>query len=254
MVQAIIFDLDGTLVQTEKLKAQAYAIAVQKIRNLAQPDARAIDAYKEALGSGRDVASRHVMDKLNLEKELRPLMPQYRASEPAAVLTEIRTGIYHQMIADPGVIARHRWTYTLELLRIARENRCRIALATMSHLNDTLFILRALDIDRAFDVVVTAEDVVHTKPDPEIYQVAARKLDVPPGDCLVIEDSPNGVQSATAAGMKVIAFATPFTFEGLHSKRISQILKDVMIAHHPEEIIELAHNYLINNPPNQETN
>ena len=53
MISAIIFDLDGTLVQTEKLKAQAYAIAAQQVQGLAQPDDRAIEAYREIVGAAR---------------------------------------------------------------------------------------------------------------------------------------------------------------------------------------------------------
>lgn len=59
MIQAIMFDLDGTLVQSEKLKALSYAIAVQRLRRLAEPDPLAIEAYREIVGSARDVASRH---------------------------------------------------------------------------------------------------------------------------------------------------------------------------------------------------
>ena len=58
MINAIMFDLDGTLVQSEKLKARSYAIAVQRLRQLPVPDDRAIEAYREIVGAARDVASR----------------------------------------------------------------------------------------------------------------------------------------------------------------------------------------------------
>jgi phosphoglycolate phosphatase-like HAD superfamily hydrolase len=70
MIKAIIFDLDGTLVQTEKLKAHSYAVAVQRLRGLPEPDPRAIEAYREIVGAASDVASRHVMEKLGLKNEL----------------------------------------------------------------------------------------------------------------------------------------------------------------------------------------
>ena len=53
-----MFDPDGTLVQSEKLKAQSYAVAAQRILGLSEPDPRAIEAYREIVGSSRDVASR----------------------------------------------------------------------------------------------------------------------------------------------------------------------------------------------------
>jgi len=64
MIKAIIFDLDGVLVQTEKLKSIAYAKAVQRIRGLSEPDFRAGEAYQEVVGAPRETTSRHVMTKL----------------------------------------------------------------------------------------------------------------------------------------------------------------------------------------------
>ena len=55
MISAIIFDLDGTLVQSEKLKALSYAIAVQRLHGSSEPDPRAIEAYKEIVGAAREV-------------------------------------------------------------------------------------------------------------------------------------------------------------------------------------------------------
>ena len=67
MIQAIVFDLDGTLVQSEKLKAEAYAIAVQRLRGLPEPDPQAIEAYQSVVGASREVAAQFVMDQLALE-------------------------------------------------------------------------------------------------------------------------------------------------------------------------------------------
>jgi len=70
----------------------------------------------------------------------------------------------------------------------------------------------------AFDFVATRDDVERGKPDPEIYQLVARELDVPPAECLVIEDSPSGVKAALAAGMWCVAVTTPFTRQRIHAK------------------------------------
>ena len=63
MIRAITFDLDGTLVQSEKLKAQAYAIAVQRLRGLPEPDSRAVEAYREIVVA----TSRHGKTRGELE-------------------------------------------------------------------------------------------------------------------------------------------------------------------------------------------
>ena len=133
MIRSIMFDLDGTLVQSEKLKALSYAIAAQRIQGLSEPDARAIEAYREIVGASRDVASRHVMDSLDIEGDLRPLMAEHNASEPWEVLTALRTAIYTEMVADPQVIRDKQWPHTVGLLRVARETFCQTSLATMSY-------------------------------------------------------------------------------------------------------------------------
>ncbi len=237
MISAIMFDLDGTLVQTEKLKAFSYAVAAQRLRQLAEPDPRAIEAYREIVGAARDVASRHILDSLGLEAETRPLMAEYGVAEPWQVLTAMRTRTYNEIVADPQVLRDNQWPHTVGLLRVAKDTHCRTALATMSYRKEALHVLRALDLERSLDVILTREDVQQAKPDPEIYLLAAEKLGVQPQDCLVLEDSPNGVRAAVAAGTNVIAVATPFTIAGLHS---SQVLEHAWVVHDPEKLIEVV--------------
>ena len=237
MIRAIMFDLDGTVVQSEKLKSLSYAIAVQRLRGLSEPDPRAIEAYREIVGEARDVASRHIVETLGLDSDLRPLMVQHGASEPAEVLTAMRTEIYDDMVADPQVIRDNQWPHTVGLLRVARETFCRTALATMSYRKEALHVLKALDIEESLDEVLTREDVENPKPDPEIYLLAAQRLEVQPQDCLVLEDSPSGVRAGVAAGMNVIAVATPFTIAALHS---SQVLEHAWMVHKPEALLEVV--------------
>ena len=237
MINAIMFDLDGTLVQSEKLKALSYAMAAQRLRRLPEPDQRAIEAYREIVGSAREVASRHIMDSLNLENELGALTADYGVSEPWEVLTAIRTEIYDGMVADPQVIRDNQWPHTIGLLRVAHEAACRTALATMSYREEAMHVLRSLDLEQYLDEILTREDVEQPKPDPEIYLLAAERLEVRPQDCLVLEDSPNGVRAAVAAGMNVIAVATPFTIAGLHT---SHVLEHAWVVHEAEQLLDVV--------------
>jgi len=107
----------------------------------------------------------------------------------------------------------------------------------MSQRDEALHVLRSLELEETLDLVLTREDVQNPKPDPEIYLLAAHKLDVPPEECLVLEDSPNGVQAGVAAGMNVIAVATPFTIAGLHS---SQVLDHAWVVHDPAQLLEVV--------------
>ncbi len=215
MIRAAFFDLDGTLVQTERLKAQAYAQAAQEVLGLDAPDLRAVDAYREAVGSSREVASRHVMARLGLEAVLTPLMEANGASEPAEVLTKLRLRIYNAMVSDAQLLWEHRWPHALGLLHLWGEEGCATGVATMSMRREALWVLDTLGVTHLLDFVLTREDVTKPKPDPEIYLKAASQAEVPPSDCLVIEDSSPGVQAALAAGMHVVAAATPFTESGL---------------------------------------
>ena len=189
MIRAIMFDLDGTLVQSEKLRAQSYAIAVQRLRSLPEPDKRAVEAYRETVGAFQDVASRHIIDSLGLESDLQPLIGQYHASETWEVLEAMGKKVYEDMVSDPQVIRDNRWPHTIGLLRVARETYCKTALATNSYRKDALDVLQALDLQQSLDLVLTREDVQQPKPEPEIYLLAAEKLDVPPQECLVAHRS-----------------------------------------------------------------
>ncbi len=234
MIKAFLFDLDGTLVQTEKLKSLSYAIAVQRLRGLAEPDQRAIKAYQEIIGATQDVASQHIMEKLNLEEDLRSLMKEYNVTTPAAVLMQMWTNIYPKMVADPSVLKNNQWPHTVELLRIASKT-CSIGIVTGSPRKAVLHVLHALGIEKMVDLIVSGDDVEHGKPDPESYLLAAKKLEVLPAECLVLEDSVNGVRAAHSAGMNIIAIATPFTNAGLHA---STLVEECCIVHNPEELPE----------------
>ena len=95
--------------------------------------------------------------------------------------------------------------------------------------------LARLKINNYFNVVIAREDVMKPKPDPEIFLIAAKKLDVPPNECVVIEDAIHGVEAAKKAGMIAIGVCSPIhstfekadlsvhSLEELDSKRILEL-------------------------------
>ena len=86
-----------------------------------------------------------------------------------------------------------------------------------------------------YDVIVSGEDVTHSKSDPKSYLFAAKKLRVLSRECLVMEDSVNGIRATAVAGMHVVAIATPFTNTGPYS---SEIIEDARIVHEPGKLAE----------------
>ena len=237
MITAILFDMDGVLVDNEKLKGLSVGIAVQRLRGLAEPDPQGIQAYREMVGASREVVSRHIVDRLSLEPDLRPIMSEYAASEPWEALGAMRRAIYDDMVADPQLVRDNQWPHTVGLLRLAKENNCKTALATLSARAEALHFVRALGLEQFLDLVLAREDVKNGKPAPDIYLLAAEKLEVEPQDCVVIEDSPNGVRAGVAAGMNVVAFGTPFTIDSLHS---AQIVDHRWIVHDPDKLLEVV--------------
>jgi beta-phosphoglucomutase-like phosphatase (HAD superfamily) len=169
------------------------------------------------VGASREVATSHIIQRLDLAETLPPLLAEHGDASGIELLTRLRKTIYDDMVSDLQVIRDNRWPHTIDLLRTAKETLCRTALATMSHREETLHVLRALDIEDSLEAVLSREDVREPKPDPDIYVLAAQRLGTAPEDCLVIEDSPNGARAAIAAGMDVIAMATPFTTMRLHA-------------------------------------
>ncbi len=220
MIRAAIFDLDGTLVKTEWLKSLSYAKAVQALSPTPVAAEAAQEVFKEVVGRSREEVSATLLQRFGLEAVARARLGEHDAQYPWQVLARLRLRLYDEMLADAAVLRANQWPHNVELLRAARRGGCRTALASMSYCDQVKRILRAVGLEDQFDAILSRDDVEHPKPDPEIYLLAARLIEAQPEDCLVIEDSPAGVQAAVAAGMNCIAVATPLTRERLHSQNL----------------------------------
>jgi len=219
MIRAMIFDLDGTLVQTERLKAESYARAAAELRPEVN-EAEVVEAFKEVVGLSRREVAQTLLKRFGLEAAARARMDEFGVETPWQAYVRIRLRHYDDMLADPDVIRAGQWPHNMALLETARQTGCRLGLATMSYCEQVRRVLAILGLAEAFDFVASRDDVEHGKPDPEIYLLVAAELDVKPAECLVIEDSPAGVQAAINAGMTVIAVSTPFTQKRLHTANL----------------------------------
>jgi len=219
LINTMIFDLDGTLVQTEKLKAQSYAKAAVSLRpELAE--STVIEAFRDVVGLSRREVAQMLLARFDLAETAVAQQAAFGVQTPWQAYVQLRLQIYNQMLADPQVLQQNQWPHTVALLHAARRGCDKIGLATMSHCEQALHVLRILNLTDAFDFVATRDDVTNGKPDPEIYLLVASELAVEPANCLVIEDSPAGVAAGLAAGMHVLAISTPFTRERLHESNL----------------------------------
>lgn len=221
MIRAMIFDLDGTLVQTEKLKALSYAKAVVDLCPQEIQEAEVIEAFKEVVGLSRKEVAERLIVRFDLEESLnRRMMNDLGVDTPWQTFIQMRLQYYEELLADPNILRNNQWPHNMALLQAARNAKCQIGLATMSYCIQVQRVLKILDLEHTFDFVASRDDVEHGKPDPEIYNLVATELAVPAEECLVIEDSSSGVKAALAAGMRVIAVTTPFTRDAFHKNRI----------------------------------
>jgi HAD superfamily hydrolase (TIGR01509 family) len=212
----MVFDLDGTLVQTERLKALSYARAAIELCPHEITEEEVLEAFKEVVGLSRQKVAQALVDRFNLESAARVRMAEFGVSAPWQAFVQVRLRIYEEMLADPEVLLSNQWPHNMALLEEARRAHCKVGLATMSYCAQVQRVLEILNLTDTFDFVASRDDVEHGKPDPEMYLLVAGELGVPPSECLVVEDSPTGVKAGLAAGMDVVAVSTPFTRRRLH--------------------------------------
>ena len=217
MITAAIFDLDGTLVKTEQLKALSYARAAMELRPDTFQEADLLRAFKDVVGMSRQDVALMLLQRFGLEEAARARMTEFGVGTPWQAFVQIRLDHYEAMLADTRLLCRSQWPHNVALLHEVRAMGCKVGLATMSHCSQTQRVLKLVGLSHAFDFVATRDDVEHGKPDPEIYLLVARELDVLPHECLVVEDSPAGVKAALNAGMYVAAVSTPLTGDLLHA-------------------------------------
>jgi beta-phosphoglucomutase len=241
MIRAMIFDLDGTLVQTERLKAISYARAAAELCPHEISEQLVIGAFKEVVGLPRQEVAQTLVDRFDLQEKAADRMKEFGVSTPWQAFIQVRLEHYENMLTDPQVLLDHRWPHNLQLLDEARKANCLTGLATMSSCRQAQRVLEILDLHAAFDFVATRDDVNQGKPDPEIYNLVASELDAAAQQCLVIEDSPAGVRAALAAGMMCIAVTTPFTRAAVHEQ---ELLDERWVVDDPEQLLTVVQDAL----------
>ncbi len=113
-----------------------------------------------------------------------------------------------------------------EFLQALKESGIKTAVATSGPIENVRFVLDGLGFQDAFDAIITGVDVRESKPDPAIFLLAAKRLGLAPGECVVFEDSPPGIKAGKAAGCHCIALATTHSADELRQYQPDRIIKD----------------------------
>lgn len=210
--EALVFDMDGLLFDSERV--------VQRTWNMAG----------EELGAGQ--VGEQIVHTLgmNLKSRTEFFRRVYGPDFPMDIFSEKTRKYYRQIEEAEGVPLKPG---VREILRYGKQNGYKMAVATSSRREHSTYMLKKGGIYTFFDEFMFGDMVENAKPDPEIYLKACRMLGTAPERSMALEDSPNGIRSATAAGMRAVMVPDLVQPDGELEKIAFRICKDL------REVIEI---------------
>jgi len=192
MIKAVIFDMDGVMIDSEPLWEKTERIL------LARRDIDYTPVYRDQIvGLNQNDSGKLLIDTFELNEKIEDVISER---------VEILTAIYEEELE----VVRD----LIPLLDDLRDHQFKLAVASSSPLRVINFVLDMFSLHEYFPIVVSGECTDNGKPHPAIYLHTADRLEVEPSECVAIEDSINGLRSAKAAGMYCIA---------VPDKRLSQV-------------------------------
>lgn len=184
----VLFDLDGTLVDNEQVKAISFSRAINELGGDSSPD-----AYKEVMGMSGPIIGEHFIRTFNLQVESETFFDLYKS-------------IYEVLLID-GLVIRPG---VIDFLDQLRSEDFLMAIVSGSYRQSVEWIIKELQIAKYFDTVITGDDVVKKKPDPECYMIALEKLKLQNVNAIVFEDSEAGIIACKNVGIRAFGIRHEF--------------------------------------------
>lgn len=206
MYDAIIFDFDGTIIDTEINLFNTLNKHIEQKNN----EKISLDEYKASIGSVSEALNDKILNALGSKQALEEMFEDhYEGTKSLPIKPVVK-----------------------DLIEYGTQNQKKMGITTSSYKAHIMPNVQRLELDKYVDVIKGREDVAFVKPNPELYIQVAHDLKVEPEKCLAIEDTTNGAQAAIDAGMDVIVITHDIT-EDLNFDSLNILAKNI----EAEEII-----------------
>lgn len=206
-IKAVIFDMDGVLLDSMPMHLKIWE-ELFKERKLPFN----LEIFEEYNGMSSIDISKRLVEKFSLKEKPEKIFAEKLSKEK--LMQEDMLNLFPE---------------TISVLKKLRRDNIKVAIATSALEHMVIYVKKRFGLDKHVDVFVESKDVKRTKPNPDVFLLAAKKLGVDPKDCIVVEDAVNGIIAANKAGMTSIAITTTFksnVFKGKSDfiiKNLSQI-------------------------------
>jgi beta-phosphoglucomutase family hydrolase len=193
ITRAVIWDMDGVLVDTAPFHLKTWQETFQK-KGVTFTE----DDFRRNFGQRADAIVRNTLGQALSQDEVDAIVEQKNRN--------FRRAVRHSIKPLPGAI---------ELIKLLAESGFRIALASSAPVENIRLLTETLGIYHLFQSIISGRDVPESKPSPQLFLLAARRLGVAPENCVVIEDAIAGVTAARRAGMHCVAVTSTNSRERL---------------------------------------
>lgn len=190
-MNGVIFDCDGVVVDSETLSCEASRMTMMKYGA-----SLTMEQMRRFIGK----SNRQMIDEVSVD--YRVVFPPDIADE----MVRVYSGLAAQLQPMPGIG---------EALKRLRQMGIPTAIGSSGEPERILFSLGQVGLVGCFDALCSATEVEHGKPAPDLFLLAARRLNIPPAQCAVVEDSPYGIRGAKSGGMYAIGYTSTHTSDEL---------------------------------------